>query len=218
MKIMIGSPVRNRGWVLRRYLDALLRQKVNNADIEFMFVLNDSVDDTEDILKEYNMNYVTHNLNDSSGSVRGEYSFNHLAEVRNRLLQEFLNSDADYLFSVDTDIIVPEGGLRRLIDSNKDIISMLIKNHPTLKAHNIMINSKHLQTIPKGIIQVDVTGAVYLIKRKVIESGVRYNYSINGEDVPFCKSAYEHGFSIFCDTSIRPIHVYSKEQELIVDY
>lgn len=212
MRIFIGAPVRNRAWVLRRYLDALIDQ---NVEKEFCFVLNDSIDESESILQSYGMPYVEMNLGSTYEAVRGKYSIAHLAQLRNRLLEEFLRSDCEYFFSVDTDVIIPENSLVQLVEDDKDIISMLIRNHPTLQAHNAMVAGRHMQTIPEGIIPVDVTGAVYLIKRKVIEAGVRYQYYPQGEDIPFCKLAAAKGFGIYCDTRLKPIHVYKEGVELI---
>lgn len=211
-KVFVGAPVRNRGWVLERHLEGVLDQDV---DMEFCYILNDSTDDTEEILKGYGFPYITHNLGGNHGHTRGQYSFDSLSKLRNKLLDEFLKSDCDYLFSVDTDIIIPKGSLRQLIEDDKDVVSMLIKNHPTMQAHNVMIDGRHLPLVPEGVIECDLTGAVYLIKREVIEAGVRYAHSIRGEDVPFCESAKKEGYKLYCDTRLRPIHAYKRGVDLI---
>lgn len=213
-KVLIGAPVRNRGWVLQRHLNALLTQK--GFEKEFLYIVNDSVDNTEEILKKNNIPYITYNLNSKRGHKRGQYSYENLAILRNKLLDEFLKTDCDYLFSVDTDVIIPEkDSIKQLIDDNKDIISMLIRNHPKIFAHNVMENGRHLNEIPKGVFPIDLTGAVYLIKRKVIESGVKYGAGRSGEDEIFCKQAREKGFGIYCDSRLKPIHAYDKGVDLI---
>lgn len=212
-KVFIGAPVRNRAWVLPRHLEALLNQ--DGIEKEFCYVVNDCDDNTQEILEHYGINYVIHNLGKTYGHIRGQYSIRNLAILRNRLIKEFLQSDCDYLFSVDTDVIIPKGSLKRLIDNDKDIVSMVIRNHPSFMAHNIMVNGRHLPLIPEGLIPVDVTGAVYLIKRRVIEAGVRYDYHVQGEDVAFCEKAKKLGFEIYCDTRLKPIHAYAEGVDLI---
>ncbi|MFD1358955.1 methyltransferase domain-containing protein [Fictibacillus halophilus] len=213
-KIFIGAPVRNRAWILPRYIEGLLKQKVN---FETCFIVNDSVDNTEQILKENGFDVYRYNLDSNYGERRGEYSKKNLALLRNVLLDEFLKSDCDYLFSVDTDIILPEGSLQQLINHDKDIVSMIIKNSPVLMAHNIFVDGKHIEEVPEGLISVDMTGAVYLIKRSVIEAGVRYGMDVLGEDIPFCRTAKQLGFEIFCDTRLKPIHVFDDGIELIAE-
>lgn len=212
-KVFVGSPIRNRGWVFERHIKALLEQ--TDVEMEFCYVLNDSTDNTQELLDKYGINYVTHNLGGHTGHVRGKYSYDSLAKLRNRLIEEFLNSDCNYLFSIDSDIIIPKGSLGKLIDNDKDICSMLLRNHPHIKAHNVMSNGRHLKYIPHGLIECDLTGAVYLIKRKVIESGVRYANNRNGEDVPFCSNAKRLGFKLYCDTTLTPIHAYTEEVDLV---
>ncbi|MNV97753.1 hypothetical protein D3C71_1929140 [compost metagenome] len=88
-------------------------------------------------------------------------------------------------------------------------------------AHNIMNFNKieqkyyHIFEWEKdSIIEVDLTGAVYLVHRNVLERGVRYGANFQGEDIPFCKEAQKLNFKIFCDTSVKPIHVMNVGVEL----
>ncbi|MCP1421782.1 hypothetical protein [Paenibacillus xylanexedens] len=210
--VFIGSPVRNRAWIMERHLQSLEQQAVQK---HYMYILNDSEDQTEHILDCHQIPYLTHNLGRTYGYIRGQYSYHHLALLRNMLLDEFLKSDCDYLFSIDTDIIIPEGSLRQLMDNDKDICAMLIRNHPKLKAHNAMIGGKHISEFKAGLFPVELTGAVYLIKREVIEAGVRYGSHPTGEDAPFCEQARRLGFELFVDTRLRPVHAYAEGVELI---
>ncbi|MNV44745.1 hypothetical protein D3C71_1365140 [compost metagenome] len=89
-------------------------------------------------------------------------------------------------------------------------------------AHNIMNFNElehkycHVYEWEKNkLLEIDLTGAVYLVDRKVLEQGVRYGFNFQGEDIYFCKEAQKLNFKIFCDTSIKPIHVMSNTIELI---
>ncbi|PQP82109.1 hypothetical protein C0Q44_20880 [Paenibacillus sp. PCH8] len=210
--VFVGSPVRNRAWIMDRHLQSIKQQAVQK---QYTYILNDSEDQTEDILHEHQIPYMTHNLGRTYGHMRGQYSYHHLALLRNVLLDEFLKSDCDYLFSVDTDIIIPEHSLQQLMDNDKDVCSMLIRNHPKVQAHNAMIGEKHISKFREGLFPVDLTGAVYLIKREVIEAGVRYGSHPTGEDAPFCEQARRLGFELYVDTRLRPVHVYAEGVELI---
>lgn len=213
-KVFIGAPVRDRGWVLQRYLDAVKGQR--GIDATYHFIVNDCTDDTEAILKRNHMDYSHFDLGKTYGSVRGEYSMNNLARLRNKLLERFMESECDWLFSIDTDIILQSNkDLLTLLSSGKDIIAGLIRNHPTIMAHNALDFSGHWQVIPaNSILPCEITGAVYLIHRSVIEQGVRYGNHQNGEDIAFCQNATRAGFDMFVDTSVMPIHAYAPGVDL----
>ena len=57
--VFIGSPVRNRAWIMERHLQSLEQQAVQK---HYMYILNDSEDQTEHILDCHQIPYLTHNL------------------------------------------------------------------------------------------------------------------------------------------------------------
>lgn len=209
-RVFIGSPIRNRGWVIQEHLDSLTKQL--GIIPQYCYVLNNCTDNTEAILKKNKIPYINYDIKHPTENwTRGSYSFSDLAELRNALLDEFLKSDCDYLFSIDSDVILDSTvSILDLVLNDKDIVSGLIRNSPTLFAHNILIKGKQPKKLKLGLIPVDTTGAVYLIKREVIESGVRYGYHKYGEDYIFCESADDNNFGIYCDTTIQATHVFSE--------
>lgn len=218
----------------------------------------------------------------------------YFAAIRNKWIQMRTPTD-DYLFSVDSDILVPRDSLKRLLEHNVDIISLLLANGPiqdpyispnrldnfllpfTITYHgvnpefidrvylngrmafNIMnkyadngvgrnrydtMNYRHVDpaelhvreiqnydkefyhqnlkgrldlgpwTVPQRygpLVEVDMTGAAYLIKREVLDKGVEYGYAHQGEDCYFCAMAQEKGFKIYCDYNIRANHIMNEE-------
>lgn len=226
VKVMLGAPVRDRAWILPRFIKHIKESDLTGIELSSMFIVNDCSDNTADLLEEAGFNFkrVNNLPSKTSGSIRGQYSYSHLANLRNALLEEFLESDCEFLLSIDTDILVPTDGIRKLVENNRDICSMILCNQAGsigYRAHNIMEISnngyyKHILRWDEGeIIPVDLTGAVYLIRREVVEAGVRYAHSTQGEDIPFCLKAQRKGFDIYCDTSLKPIHVMAQGVELI---
>lgn len=222
MKAMIGAPVRNRSRTLPRYCQAISLQ-----DIEFktMFIANDCNDDSVEILKSYGFNVVQHDLNDEATeqAERTHYKYNNIATVRNVLLDKFLESDYDYLMSIDTDVIISPGSVQQLIDRDKDVVSMLIPNGIEKEHFNVMKKVRNhvvsedvyaslfVDELQDEMVRCDLTGAVYLIKRDVIESGARYADHTNGEDTPFCETAIRNGFQLWCDTTLRLVHMFYQD-------
>ena len=226
-KVFIGAPVRDRAWILPRFIDHIKKMDTAGIEIKSLFVVNDCIDNSEHLLQQsgFNTLKVDELPSKTESSLRGKYSYQHLANLRNILVEEFLKTDCEYFFSIDTDILVPPNGLKKLINNNKDICSMILCNQNgelKKRAHNIMNYDPRrsmyyhiFEWENDSIIEVDLTGAVYLIHRKVLENGVRYDNNKQGEDVPFCRDARKKGFKVFCDTSIKPIHVMEKGVELI---
>lgn len=220
-KVMIGCPVRNRAWILPRYLERLEALDYNGIEREYCFILNDSNDKSGEILFEFAhkttapVQLIHKNLGQKYGSQREEYSFSNLALLRNLFIDNFLRSTCSHLLSLDSDILIPPNALQDLLESNKDIISLLLSNGEILGDPNIFnILRKegdrfvHIKDFPYNrIIDVDCTGAAYLIKRRVLEQGVRYSSKYGAEDIGFCLSAKRMGFQISCNTGILADHI-----------
>lgn len=222
-KVLIGCPVRNRAWILPRYLQSLRNLDYDSRDIEYCFIVNDSTDNTLEILKAFRddvsnqVRIINCNLQGSNGHQRGQYSFFHLAILRNILLDEFLRSDCEYLLSVDSDILLPPNTIKALQEPQCDIISALVCNGHEIGdegIYNILNRNpygryEHIRNFPSDqIFEVDCTGAAYLIKRKVIEKyRVRYSASRGSEDIGFCEDAKAKGIKIYCNPQVVAEHV-----------
>jgi hypothetical protein len=143
------------------------------------------------------------------------YDYANLASLRNRILERFLQSHAAYLFSVDSDILVPPHALRYLLAADKPVIAGVIANLPGFSvesspAHNFLLNDRgryrQERAVPSAIFRVAITGAVALIRREVIAAGVRYDASVSTEDVGFCTQAERRGFGLWCHGAVRCVH------------
>jgi len=225
-KIAIGCPVRNRAWVLPDYLEALRKIEYNNGlSHGFLFLENDSTDDTLLLLavfaQLYGAELCTKRRTTSPGHRRGEYNANgyaHLAAIRNLFINMFLQTDADYLFSVDSDVIVSHDILQKLLPlaDQQTIVGAAISNIAGVELDgrcpgNFMIEQGGLIMHPAeypltGSMAVDVIGACYLIPRSVLEAGVRYGAHAQGEDVEWCRQAKDKGFRMLVSFDTRPEH------------
>lgn len=227
-KVLLGAPVRDRGWILPRFIEHVKGLDLTGIELDTLFIANDCTDDTVQLLQGagFNVTEINDLPSKTEGSVRGQYGYSHLANLRNQLVNEFLKTDCEYLLSVDTDILLPQNGIRKLVENGLDVCSMILCNQGDrpigTRAHNIMRLMRgtgyyeHIRTWREGdIIEVDLTGAVYLIHRRVLEACIRYDYHPQGEDIPFCRHAQQVGFKLFCDTSLKPVHVMAPGVELV---
>ncbi|MCF8566900.1 hypothetical protein LLE49_19460 [Alicyclobacillus tolerans] len=223
--MVIGAIVRNRAWILPEYLDALDRMEVPENPT-FLFIENDSVDDTGFLLSQWCRESKRRHHSGLIHTYRGveqwdhhQYVYSNLAFLRNRLLEWFLTTDADFFMSVDSDIIVQPDTFERLYQTHLKtggIVGAAICNvaGQHLDGHtagNFLVYEngalRHPVSYPmSGDLEVGLTGAVYLMPRWVIAQGARYGDHLQGEDVPFCVSAQELGCAIHMNMDARCEH------------
>ena len=229
-KIMIGCPLsRNREFVLTDYLNAIKNLNYNKKDISLCFLLNGYPEDkTEKILEifqdeyenEYNRFDIWKLNNDNKDRRTGSRDYGWFALIRNLWTQ--MKTDEDYLFSVDSDIILKEETLNNLLATQKDIISALICNsldntmpYKLYNIHRFSDSKSHIIPLMpnelKGpIASVDVTGACYLIKSNILDL-IKYSYDKYGEDIGFCKEAEKYKIKRFCLLTEELTHKMTKE-------
>jgi len=162
-------------------------------------------------------------------------------KARNYLVRIALEQGVTHLFFLDDDNPPPPETLGRLLQADKDIITVpiLTRNEPytpcIFKKVDISDKTKvpgyvHIEKIDTSggdVVQVDACGmACTLIKREVLEKlypkyeGSPFAFTrdtidppVDGknkrdmsEDVVFCERAKKEGFTVWCDTAIRPKH------------
>jgi glycosyltransferase involved in cell wall biosynthesis len=151
------------------------------------------------------------------------YGYN-IDQVRN-LIADW-GKKYDYLFCVDSDIVLPEGCLDKMLFHNKDIISgMYIQRNPNQHILEIYEENDHggFSNIPfekikgKGLVEIAACGfGSVLINSNVLKTmeypHFHYKSAIDhkdtfSEDLYFCRKAKDHGFKIYCDTAIYCDHI-----------
>ena len=226
-KVMIGAPVRDRAWILPRYLDAIYKLDYPRKNISLCFILNDSTDDSKDILfkfmDDHNTEYASISIEEINFGTPKDIRYNRcsegiytsLASLRNELLDSL--NDEDYFFSIDSDIIVPAGALKRLINDKRDIVAGVILNSNLWcldNCTNVMLGTdgdwNHLtesNISPARLEECFITGAVYLISQKVVkDKKVRYGSDKNGEDIVLCENARKAGYTLWFDSGVICAH------------
>jgi hypothetical protein len=219
-KIAIASIVRNEehNGNLIRFLDCCKELERYHQNIVYIFLEGDSTDKTYEILKNWTdqrTGSILEKINKGQGpfgKTRETRRTLHLAELRNKL--------------IDIILYRQDVGEVLMIDANYgwkgDLVSALRKTNAHLAAPMVFMNKdsqgRHmfydiwvfrkngrefwsLYPYADGMsfdnpIDVDSIGSGYLIKRQVLEAGVRYDGSYDSEQVGFCNNAKNLGFSI----------------------
>lgn len=139
--ILISCPVRDRSWILPEYLDHICSLDYPKDRISILWVVNQSTDNSEEILKKFKRMHQHEYLSiqikrfvgnkkvpkdERKSMIRNSFIYNHLAEVRNYIFDSI--GYHDYLFSCDSDILVKPNTLKKLLSHNENCMSGLIYN------------------------------------------------------------------------------------------
>lgn len=226
---MVGCPVRNRDWIITDYMRGLLKQNIPKDQIHFAFLLDNSKDSTEHIIRKMTEKCPNVDIFYLSSSNKEFYerernqNYRHMSVVKNEWLAMRRRKD-EYCVMVDSDIILEEeDAINRLIKTNLPIISAPVLNLGSNTPHyNILEDSedgfRHYFTpelLPyteingDRIVEVDATGACVALRRDVVDN-VAYEYHKSSEDVGFSISAKEKGYKLFCNLDIKTIHARSR--------
>lgn len=252
-RILIGFPVSNREWVLPYFLKHIENIDYDKKLIDIYCIVNNSKDASLQLMQDFKNKYkdeynsiqieIYNNSKypkDERTTIIREQIYHFLSELRNKIISKCVTLNCDYLLSVDTDILVPNDILNRLLSHNKDYVAGLIYNgylftprhesfdyNPILNAYkfpNILkLNSQNTYTHVVNyrvknpnlnekdtLLEVDFTGAVFLATQDVCKVA-KFSWNVQGEDEPFCRTAREAGFKLYCDLSLYSQHMMSKQ-------
>ena len=151
-------------------------------------------------------------------------------QIRNLIAHWVLTEQYDYLFSVDSDMVLPAHALQSLLRVDSDIVSgvyvqrteekkpeLYVRTRPHIHADLSMRNLSRDEIITaQQPFEVDACGfGCVLVKRKVFEilkyphfryhSAIDHAYTVS-EDVDFCNMAKIHGFRVMVDPHVQCGH------------
>lgn len=147
------------------------------------------------------------------------YGYN-IDQVRN-LIADWTIKGFDYLFSVDSDMILPRDCLVKLLSHNKDVVSGLyiqrMFNQHNLELYDRNGRISYEDISGKGLVEIYGCGfGCVLVKKEVFigvgypqfeyHSAIDHAYTIS-EDTDFCAKAVSKGFKIWADTSVKCGHI-----------
>lgn len=222
MHVVIGCPVFEREWILPRWLQSVFNQQVQPEDITFVFGITDGNDNTRGLLEKYGEQvHATHfiDCNDlPSFRDRNSARFHPLAEIRNRILEKVIEISPDFYFSWDSDILLPDGSLPKLIADDKDVVAPyveLTKGTPNcvsrIPGSNAFRRVKPIHhNYPKdSLYPVDISFACVLLKP--VTYGILYKWHQGGEDYGWGLNLLDAGIQCWMDSRIVGHHYLNKD-------
>ena len=217
-RVLIAAPLRQDPKIFREYqkgLDSLIIP--DGVSVDRFFVVNNC----EEVVP-YIRNAETVVINTEDSMMYRDHFWtkeliSEMAVYRNMTIRKALEGGYDYLLSVDTDLVLEPHTLQYLLEADKDCVAELFWTNGWSNAW--MYDQVEGNNFPEwhepGLYPVGGTGALFLIKRKVLEAGVDYSpipnlrKAVFGEDRHFCIRAVCHGFEIWIDSHCHPVHLYT---------
>lgn len=229
-KILLCAPVHEKEHIFHEYLEGIRAleipegvqldkcfifhncehlAKMCNSDERFFFNNNKST---------YKKDEVTHHWKDEN--------FNDVVAMKNALLEIARRENYDYIFYVDSDLVLHEKTLTSLLEANKDMIANIFWtkwDNKTQEMPNCW-HFDHYQILKSdldkwrraGYYQVGMTGACTLIKRDTfiiptINWHKIYNMSYSvWEDRAFCSRVAVNNKEIWIDSHYPATHLYTQ--------
>ena len=218
-KVLIAAPLRQDPKIFREYqkgLDSLIIP--DDVKVERYFVVNDCPEVIPEILDADWVEMDSENVTMYQNHLWTTDLVNAMSVYRNMTIRKALEGGYDYLLSVDTDLVLEPHTLQVLLEADKDCVAGLFWTNGWSNAwmyDQASVNDKPEWHRP-GLYPVGGTGALFLIKRKVLEAGVDYTpipnlrQAVFGEDRHFCIRAVCNGFKLWVDTHCQPVHLYDE--------
>jgi len=209
-KILITAPVHQDARIFREYLWSLNRLIIPEG---YMIQKHFYLHNADNLKKFLKLNeYVTFKDNTKIEQsdithIWKQENFSAVAEMRTKALEYARNNNFDYIFSVDSDVILHKNTLIELLNEQKDAIAKIYwtawnNNRPDLLMPNCYDGrNKKGQIIYKedvniykniGTYTVGVTGAAILISSRIFNESLINYYPIDmlsqsyWEDFAFC--------------------------------
>jgi len=150
--LSILIPTYNGGRYISRCLDSILRQEYAHEKYNIICVDDCSSDNTFSILLSYQEKYSNVKVYRNSKNLRVASSFNQLLSL----------ADGEYIWRVDSDDIVEEGALKRIVDDNLVARNpdILLFNYRRVREDESVINS------PAVFIDSEVMDGVDFIRQE----------------------------------------------------
>lgn len=228
--VLLGSPVSKNPSILKIFLDCLQYIKQDSFFLDYLFVDDNFIEKSSkhlELFKEKNQN-CTIIKSWINIKPRGTHKWDldiirKVADFKDFIIETAIKNNYDYLFLIDSDLILNPNTIEHLCSYNKDIISEIFwtsfKPNGSNKWPNVWCRNEYdmepgfLDMLQKpGIYKVGGLGACTLISKKALESGIRFkelkNLTLYGEDRHLCIRATALGFTLYVDTHYPAYHMY----------
>lgn len=215
-KIIIGSPIKQKNKILNEFLLSLKGLDLDDLDVYYYFIDDNTDMKSSELLKKFQKSEKNVVLQSSSKLIdkNEEYVCNETEHrwkknlikrvilFKNSIIDYAKENNFDYLFFIDSDIVLDKRTIKHLISRNVDIVSNVFwtqwvqhdrvepqvwlqdvnnfyeidwdKNYSKAEIEQLSFDFIQKMKIP-GIYEVGGLGACTLLNKKAIKSGVNFS-------------------------------------------
>lgn len=211
-KVLIGSPIHQKPAILMHFLESLRRLDINEIDLHYVFVDDNDDEESKLLLEEFsrlenNVNILVSERTDQYVRNEQTHFWSHdliwkVAGYKDTIIEIAAENDCDYLFLIDSDLVLHPYTLQQLIKSDKDIVSNIFwtkwqpdfpelpqvwmfdeysqyykrRDEVITETERIRRHSQFINTLRKpGVYEVGGLGACTLISKRAIKAGVNFS-------------------------------------------
>lgn len=211
LSVLIGCPVCQKPLILKEFLQSLMNINMDGLNADFIFIDDNKAKDSKVFLKDFNLNnskvyIIDSKSNDNYICTEQTHNWNSslvwkVAGFKNGIISYARDNNYDYLFLIDSDILLHPMTIRHLIEADKDIISeifwtkwtpevielpqvwlydqyTLYEPEPNVNLTNTEISLRIMKFINKlkvpGIYKVGGLGACTLISKRALNGGISF--------------------------------------------
>ena len=210
--MLIGSPVHQKPDILREFLNSLYQLRQENAVFEYLFIDDNQDEQSSEMLRNFSelVDHVTVResgqrsdyIRNESTHLWNEHLIWKVADFKNTIIQHAIDEEYDYLFLIDSDLLLHPRTVEQLITAGKDIVSEIfwtswqpdsipqpqvwVRDEYTQweqqrgeRLSKEEITTRYNQFIAQlkvpGVYEVGGLGACTLISRRSLITGVNFN-------------------------------------------
>lgn len=137
-KILIASPIKQKANILKEFFTSLEELNKKDLDISYFFVDDNNDEAAKKVIKKFvekNKNVMVKTNTDYQENNNNEYicndyshdwkkaSINRIIKYKNYMIEKAIADKCDYIFFIDSDIVLNPKTLHHLIEQNVDIVS-----------------------------------------------------------------------------------------------
>mgnify|MGYP003900563027 CR=1 FL=1 len=133
-KVLIGSCINQKQRVLAQFFDSIEKLEIEGLQVSYFFIDDNEQLDSKNTLDEFyrkNSNTIVYKANDKKNVYLYNANVHHwkeqliwrVAAFKNKIITYAKQKAFDYLFLIDSDLIIDPVTLKHLIKTGKDIIS-----------------------------------------------------------------------------------------------
>ncbi|MDO3412077.1 CDP-glycerol glycerophosphotransferase family protein [Saccharibacillus sp. CPCC 101409] len=211
-RVLVGSPIKQSPAILQEFLNSLSNLKQDTYELHYLFLDNNNEPASSQLLQEFskdNDSVMIHNYDNENHYVKNDltHSWNEtliwkVAHMKNIIINIALEYKYDYLFFIDSDIVLHTDTIGKLIQAEKEIISEIfwtkwqpdfpelpqvwLQDHYNLftkhrdeqisETEALQRQNDFLQKLKNpGVYEVGGLGACTLISREALLKGVNFD-------------------------------------------